>query len=198
MRPLPVIQRVALPLLAIACLLGGCARDDAAVDADAAQDPVPEPAAPPEPTAASVGEATWAGYADTLFGMTADEVRAAWPGPLEAAASVGTCYHLHPAGQPSQAHFALMIEDDKFVRYSVANSGMTAPGGARVGMDEDAIEDLYPRLRRTPHAHIEGGESLRVKGESERVLIMDTNADDIVTEWRVGQMPQVAYPEGCS
>lgn len=199
MRPPPVFKIVALPILASACLLGGCARDDAAVDADAAREQVSaEPAAPAEPTPADVGDATWTGYADTLFGMTADEVRGAWTGPLEASGPVGTCFHLHPAAQPSQSHFALMVEDDKFVRYSVANAGVVAPGGARVGMDEDAVAALYPNLRRMAHKYVEGGEYFRVEGDAERMLILETNADDIVTEWRVGQMPQVGYVEGCS
>ncbi|KGM55558.1 hypothetical protein N799_06795 [Lysobacter arseniciresistens ZS79] len=209
---------LAAALLALA--ITACSADDgAAVDPSAAAgDPpttigpdAPKPAAPApapaEPTA--TGDARFDGYGPARFGMSADAVRAAWnggdlgePGDAPAGGPDGSdaCFHLSPVGQPDQAYFAMMFEGGRFVRYSVANDGMAAPGGGRRGMDEAGLEALYgPVTDRSPHKYVDG-EYLRVADPSgsDAVLLFETDADDVVTEWRVGLPPQVDYVEGCS
>ncbi|MCE7031988.1 lectin [Lysobacter sp. GX 14042] len=150
-----------------------------------------------------IDEARYDGVGPARFGMSAAEVRAAWPGELNGGPGDEgeACYHLNPVGQPDIAYFALMFGDGRFVRYSVANQTMTAPGGGQVGMDEAALEQLYgPGIERSAHKYVEGGEYLRIDqpGGGEGVLIFETDAADTVTEWRVGLLPHVLYVEGCA
>jgi hypothetical protein len=166
----------------------------------AASDPFP---APVDPGAYdNAGLARFDGYGAARFGMSADEVRQAWDGELDGIPGEGeACFHLSPAGQPSIAHFALMFGDGEFVRYSVEDDAMTAPGGGRRGMDEAAIERLYgERIERSNHKYVEGGEYLRIAAPDggDTVLIFETDAHGTVTEWRVGRPPQVDYVEGCA
>jgi hypothetical protein len=154
---------------------------------------------PPDPLP---GDAHFDGYGQAMFGMDADQVRSVWVGGLDGNAAEGeACFHLSPAGQPVIADFALMFENGKFVRYSVASDALVAPGGGRRGMDIAQIQQLYPgRVMQGPHKYVEGGHYLRIPddGGSNGVLVFETDADGTVTEWRVGVPPQVDYVEGCS
>src|SRR3546814_6509933 len=70
---------------------------------------------------------------------------------------------LHPDDDRPTAHFALMIEHGKFVRYDVGNPDEMAPGGGKVGLDADEIRALYAgRVEARPHQYVEGGQYLRV------------------------------------
>lgn len=164
--------------------------------------PDPGPATGGQDAGDTAGAARFDGYGAARFGMSADEVREAWDGELNGnPAEGGTCFHLNPVGQPSIAHFALMFGDGEFVRYSVANDDMAAPGGGRRGMDEAEIERLYgDGIERSNHKYVEGGEYLRIAdpGGGDTVLIFETDAQGTVTEWRVGRPPQVDYVEGCA
>lgn len=200
------------PLLVLA--LVACNREPPATPAadlpppasDQPVEDVPPATAPPAGAAgaapAASGMARWDGYGDARFGMGAAQVRQAWPGALEGSPAEGTtCFHLSPAGQAGPARLALMIEDDRFVRYSVESDAMVAPGGGRVGMDAGQIAALYPdRVREQPHKYVEGGRYLRIPAadDSGAVLLFEVGADGVVDEWRLGLPPQVDYVEGCS
>ena len=183
-----------LPLLFGTCLLvlavGGCSDDVAETDAAGGGPGIPadDPPATIDPLRPP--------------GTEAPAVRAAWAGELDGGTGEGAaCFHLSPAEQPDEAHFALMFGDGDFVRYSVDNERMTAPGGGRAGMDEAQLEGLYGPLEdRGPHKYVDGGEYLRVADPagSKAVLVFETDADDVVSEWRVGLPPHVDYVEGCS
>ncbi|MGQ4660319.1 lectin [Lysobacter sp. F6437] len=163
--------------------------------------PMPGDPAGPDADDSNVGAARFDGYGPARFGMSADEVIAAWDGELngEPAADGSSCFHLNPVGQPDIAYFALMFEGGEFVRYSVSNETMAAPGGGELGMDATQIEALYPGVEQQNHKYVEGGHYLRVGQEGgDGVLVFETDADDVVTEWRVGVPPQVDYVEGCS
>lgn len=160
---------------------------------------------PPTNALAPSGPARMDGYGDLDFGMTAEEAKAAWKqGKLEGAAPAGdeaACFHLHPAGQPTPAHLAFMFENDLFVRYSVENDEMAAPGGGKRGMTEAELQKLYAdALKATPHKYVKGGKYLAIdaSGVAPSKLVFETDADGKVTGWRVGVTPQVDYVEGCS
>ncbi|GAA4854370.1 lectin [Luteimonas vadosa] len=208
-------RHLPLPLLAASLVLGLAACDGGApdtslpADADAAPTTVDAPAAPPPPTSASPapvdeGAAGYDGYGEARFGMTADAVRAAWEGALAAVPDASEpCYFLYPAGNATPADFAMMIEGDRFVRYSVGrgNTVETAPGGGKVGMGAGDVEALYPgRVATSPHKYVDGGQYLRIRARDDGpgVLVFETDAAGKVTEWRVGTPPQVDYVEGCS
>lgn len=218
-------MKLALPVLTILVLaMAGCA-DHGAGDAatipstpaavDQPNEDVPPATAPPgtlmpgdldgaedgNPGNSNAGEARFDGYGVARFGMSAEEVITAWEGELNGAppAEGASCFHLNPIGQPDMAYFALMFEGGKFVRYSVSNETMTAPGGGELGMDATRIEALYPGIEQQNHKYVEGGHYLRVGEDGgDGVLVFETDANDVVTEWRVGVPPQVDYVEGCS
>ena len=192
------------PLLAFA--LAACSPEPPAAPVEDLPPPASDQPAEDVPPAtapqAASGTALWNGYDAARFGMSAAQVRQAWPGALEGSPAEGTtCFHLSPAGQAGPARFALMIEDDRFVRYSVESDAMVAPGGGRVGMDAGQIAALYrDRVLEQPHKYVEGGRYLRIPAadDSGAVLLFEVGADGVVDEWRLGLPPQVDYVEGCS
>ena len=210
-----------LPVAAVLSLsLAACSAESDRAGDDPAQPATPAPAAvapAPDPgedaipdrdvrgdgISDDVDEARFDGIGPAFFGMSDEEVRSAWPGELDGGpqGEGPDCYHLSPIGQPDQAYFAMMFGDGRFVRYSATNENLSAPGGGRVGMSGTEIEQRYgPGIQRRPHKYVEGGEYLRVDDPAggDGVLIFATNAEDTVTEWRAGVMPQVEYVEGCS
>lgn len=210
--PRPLLM---LPVLAIVLSLAACDRaspDKVALDPPSTMSPSidqPSQDVPPATAPATTdGPARYGGYGDMVFGMNAEEVRAAWDGELNGTpeASPG-CYHLNPIrSDPADgtlrppSYFAFMIEGDKFVRYDVGNDQEVAPGGGKVGMTATQIEALYPqRVNTSPHKYVDG-QYLRIKGDdgSGGVLVFETEADGRVSQWRVGQPPAVDYVEGCS
>lgn len=213
----------ALPMtmlsLALAITLAACgdrrvdAGDDAATPAapastwDQPEEDIPPATAPagsvmPGEADAAAGDARFDGYGAARFGMDAGHVKSVWGGELNGNAAEGeSCFHLNPVGQPDIAYFALMFEDGKFVRYSVSSDELVAPGGGRRGMDIAQIQQLYPgRIEQSNHKYVQGGHYLRIKDAAggNGVLVLETDADGVVTEWRVGVPPQVDYVEGCS
>lgn len=170
---------------------------------DQPEQDVPPATAPPPPTPPSTDTlARFDGYGDMRFGMTAAEAKAAWGGDLNGASDAdSTCYYLNPIGQPSPAHFAFMIDGDRFVRYDVGNDKEVAPGGGKRGMSEAEIERLYAgRIERQNHKYVEGGEYLKIKDSAggNGVLVFETDAAGTVSAWHLGVPPQVDYVEGCS
>lgn len=139
----------------------------------------------------------WDGIGDAVFGMNSSELRQAWPGGLQGPSGKATCFELVPVAREGGPVVRLMIEDDKFVRYSVEGAAAAAPGGGKVGMRVGALAELYPRMSSEPHKYVQGGRYLEVEGKGDRVLVFETDASGTVTTWRVGEMPQVAYVEGC-
>lgn len=199
----------ALSLLVLA--LAACSGDrDPAADAVATPppaattaSPAPVPAATPTAPvpAAAANLARFDGYGDLRFGMSAAEARQAWGGTLDGvAAEDGACYHLSPRGVPAPADFALMIENDRFVRYSTESDRYVAPGGGQVGMGTSELQALYHNgLQASPHKYSDGKYlSIDASGVAPSKLVFETDAAGKVTEWRVGVTPQVDYVEGCS
>lgn len=209
------MKTIAATVWAVAVLAGLCAcapRSDtatpSATDATpAAADTVEPAAAPATPASAPASPgpdgdrdlASWDGYDAMKLGMSEAEVRTAWGADLKGDAPMdgSTCFHLSPTWVKVPAEFALMFEDDRFVRYSVESPDLLAPGGGKVGMNRDQIDALYgDRIEEQPHKYSDG-KYLRIT-EGGSVLILETDAAGTVTEWRVGVPPQVDYVEGCS
>lgn len=161
---------------------------------------LPRPQAVPADDGAVTKPSRFDGYGPVHFGMTEAEVRAAWHGSLRDDGAGEACHYLQPDDDRPTAHFALMIEHGKFVRYDVGNPDEMAPGGGKVGLDADEIRALYAgRVEARPHQYVEGGQYLRVPAsEGEGWLVFETDADGKVTSWRAGVEPQVDYIEGCA
>lgn len=173
--------------------------DDQPVDDQPAADVPPATAPMPAYTA---GMARFDGYGDVRFGIDAEAVEQAWGGELTGEPGEGeVCYYLSPARQNVPASFAFMIENGRFVRYDVGNDTEIAPGGGQRAMSAEQIHGLYEgRVEEQDHKYVEGGRYLRIADPDggDGVLIFETDAAEIVSEWRVGVPPQVDYVEGCS
>ena len=202
-----------LPLVMAVTLLSACQRDPAAAPATEpqttatatpmAEAPAPTPAA--DDTAAPAGpvsQASFLGYGDMKLGSTVDEARAAWGGELNGAPMEGTtCHYLWPKWITRPADFAFMMEDGRFVRYDVGTDKETAPGGGKVGMSVEQLQNLYGgALKGAPHKYTQGGQYLSMDAGdvAPTRLVFEVDAAGKVTSWRVGLSPQVEYVEGCS
>lgn len=149
------------------------------------------------------------GFGPAKFGDNEESVRMSWGRPLNASKpAVGaTCYYLYLDPKPEHyQEIAFMFEDGKFVRYDVDDSKWVAPGNIVVG---DTLEKVLKahagHIQNQPHKYIEGAHTLVVtppvikSGEkSNASLIFETDANNIVINWRIGVSPQVYYVEGCS
>ncbi|MCF7221367.1 lectin [Marilutibacter chinensis] len=185
--------------------------DRAVFDDQPAEDvpPATAPALLPPPPSRDPGPARIDGYGPLRFGMSAEEMRAAWNGDSALVAAGepsegGTCHYLWPADADPATRPAFMLEEGRFVRYDVTDPEIEAPGGGRVGARGDAIRALYVgRYETMPHKYVEGGQYLRVTGlgagaSADGVLVFVVDADGRVNAWRAGRPPQVDYVEGCS
>jgi len=170
----------------------------ASVSAESATPPANDPAAPP-----ALAQADLTGFGDMKLGSSEDEAKAAWGGELKSlpAGEGSTCHYLLPKWAKDGNELAFMIEDGRFVRYDVGNDKETAPGGGKVGMQADALQQLYNGgLQSMPHKYVEGGRylSMAASGVAPSKLVFEVGADGKVTRWRVGLTPQADYVEGCS
>ena len=146
--------------------------------------------------------ATFAGYGDVKFGTLAADMGKAWGGELK---EVGkdynaSCYFMTPAWVKTPAEFNFMISEGKFARFGTESAKYAAPGGGKVGMREAQLQALYNHaLKASPHKYTDGKYlSIAASGVAPTKLVFETDAQGIVTEWRVGLLPEVDYVEGCS
>lgn len=207
-----------LLFLALAAALAACTAERAPpaqpeVPADVATDAAPTSPPPadatPAPPAADkpapddgLGMATFAGYGDVKFGTLAADMGKAWGGELK---EVGkdfnaSCYFMTPAWVKTPAEFNFMISEGKFARFGTESVKYTAPGGGKVGMREAELQALYNNaLQASPHKYTDGKYlSIAASGVAPTKLVFETDAQGMVTEWRVGVVPEVDYVEGCS
>ena len=175
---------------------------DAAPPAPAASPPVaaaPAPAAKPD---GDPGMATFAGYGDIKFGTLAADMGKAWGGELK---EVGkdynaSCYFMTPAWVKTPSELNFMISEGKFARFGTESAKYAAPGGGKVGMREAELQALYNNaLQASPHKYTDGKYlSIAASGAAPSKLVFETDAQGVVTEWRVGLLPEADYVEGCS
>lgn len=194
-------------LLLLMCV-AACAKDPAA--ADGAAKPggrtgttsdapaINAPAQPQDP----IG---FAGYGSAAFGSNEALLRAAWAGTLQGAgdsvAEVTSCHFLIADPRPAQGRgIAFMFEDRRLVRYDVDTAHYVAPGGIRTGMRVEAVFAAFPgKVQEQSDKYLPGARDLIIvdPAGSNAKLIVDVDADGIVSSWRIGVPPQVDYVEGC-
>ena len=135
---------------------------------------------------------------------SAEDVRMAWGGDFEEPMphEPGGCHYLIPKQPVKQGYkVAFMIEGERFVRIDVASDQVAAPGGGRIGMSADELQQLYKgALQSMPHNYVEGGRYLSVgaSGVAPSKLVFEVDESGKVSRWRVGLIPQADYVEGCS
>ena len=204
-----------LALVGLLAALVGCQPSAPAPAADATDaavaapetTPAPEPAPADEAAAAGYDERiiNFGGYATARFNDGAEAVRRAFGAPLAATpppASPQDCHYLMTRARGADGFgLAFMMEGGKFVRYDVDSRSIVAPGGLAVGSSADDVRAAFAdRISEQPHKYVEGAQVLVVRPAEggEARLVFETDADGIVTSWRIGLEPQVHYVEGCS
>ena len=151
----------------------------------------------------NAGVINFYGFGPAKFGDNEESVRMSWGGLNASKPAMGaTCYMLSINPLPSNHQdIAFMFEDAKFVRYDVTDPILVAPGNIVVGDTADKVMQAHPsHVESQPHKYIEGWRILTVTPESpaNARLIFEIDASNIVTNWRIGVIPQVYYVEGCS
>jgi hypothetical protein len=144
---------------------------------------------------------TWvvtdSGYGPIHVGMTFAEANAATPDTLKTLQPVLGKGCEYAFGRDS---VAFMMEDGRIVRIEVRAPGVTTSEGAKVGDTEDRVRQLYSdRITTTPHKYTSGHYLFVTPREGPRgqtQLIFETDGS-VVTEFRGGRVPAVAYVERC-
>lgn len=197
---------------ALALALLACAEPAPTPPAVPAPEPVEATPAPVSASAAAVAHEVrhdpevvhFGGFGPAAFGADEEQVRISWGQPLEAMppSEGASCYYLMPDPVPPGGYdVAFMMEEGGFRRYDVASSRFVAPGDFTVGAAaEDVLAAFEGRVEQMPHKYVEGGRYLVVTSENggDTRLVFEVGPDGIVTGWRMGQLPQVLYVEGCS
>ncbi|MBT8217627.1 MAG: hypothetical protein HKN74_08945 [Acidimicrobiia bacterium] len=112
-----------------------------------------------------------------------------------------TCYYLLP--EPVLENVGFMVSNDTIARVDIfPGSNITTRSGARIGMTEAQIIDLFgDKIETSPHPYVTGGKYLTFVPVDEidknfRV-IFETNEAGVVTSYRSGRLPEVGWIEGC-
>ena len=143
------------------------------------------------------------GFGPAKFGTDQEQVRMSWGLPLEAGTpgEGSTCYYLAMDPPPEgRRGIAFMFEQGGFKRYDVDVPLHVAPGDVTVGARaEDVLAKFEGRVEAMPHKYVEGGRYLVVTPEQggEARLVFEVDPQGLVTEWRIGLLPQVLYVERC-
>jgi hypothetical protein len=133
------------------------------------------------------------------MGMTAEQASAAYGEPLAPAGPVETgaaCFEIVPGGVQGQLSF--MLVDGRVARVDVTASGPRTSTGVGVGSTEAEVQAAYPGgVAVTPHKYTgPAGHYLTIEPRSGAALIFETDGSR-VTRYRAGNLPPVAYVEGC-
>jgi len=147
------------------------------------------------------GPATAEGYCGVMFGMSADEARAAYPGglvggPDEDPYGNPECFYLNVA--PESYEIGFMVVDGDVMRLDVRAPGVATDAGAKVGMAyEDAIA-LYPDAELLPNEYM-GFDDIHVDLGGDAKVIFELQSDQgPIDRYRIGLLPPVGYIEGCA
>jgi hypothetical protein len=112
-----------------------------------------------------------------------------------------------PDAEPGDCHYALsesdlpgigfMVEDGKIVRIDVSKGSYRTTSGGHIGLTEDEIQALYPKIRTEPHPYDNVGHYLILTSPDQQfALLFETNGK-VVTDFRIGKRDPVGYIERC-
>ena len=161
--------------------------------------PLREPA--PYPPHALERAISFEGFGAARFGDGEDALRKAWGEPLEDAGDpLEDCRYLVPAAPHADMGVAFMVDGGRFVRIDITDPSIRAKGGGHIGMDKKALIARYPGATVSPHHYDDDGAYIEVAAPrgGEAAIIFETDAQGVVTVWRIGARPQVGYVEGCA
>jgi len=144
------------------------------------------------------------GIGPVRIGMTLQEAvnSANIPFTLKVGAGVGhQCGFANPLSGPKGLEF--MVTNGRIARVDIfRNQKITTLSGAKIGDSEARIKALYPKqITVTPHNYVPKGHYLtfipKDAADQKYRLIFETDGQK-VTQFRAGQLPEVAFVEGCA
>lgn len=141
------------------------------------------------------------GFGPVTIGMATEEADGAVDGSLRLPQTMRTDGGCDYASLEGMDSLTFMIEQRKVVRVDVRRRDIRTSEGAGIGDSEAHIQQLYSgRVRVTPHKYTPGHYLTVVPSDTAGHpyrLIFETDGA-VVTTFRAGALPQVAYVEGCS
>ncbi len=105
------------------------------------------------------------------------------------------CYYVESQGLQG---VRFMVTNEKIARIDVTSSKYATNKGVKVGDTEDKIKNLYPRARVQPQQYDEKKHDIEIYSEDEQSMIIFETDGEQVTGFRVGNMEEVGYVDGCS
>lgn len=141
---------------------------------------------------------TTAGLGPVRIGMTVEEATLAAGRAMEGP-QAPDCYYVEPAGLDG---IGFMVTNERVARVDITAGPIGTPSGARIGITETEIKDLFPgQIKVEPHKYVDGGHYLvfvpRDPGDADYRVIFETDGE-MVTGYRAGILPEVGWVEGCS
>ena len=147
-------------------------------------------------------EITLLGAGPLRIGMTLEEATDALGIPLIPLGKnlSGECAYYQP--DTSAQTLGIMVVDDYLIRVDIW-PGSTLPtiSGAKIGSSEAEIMELYPeQIEVAPNPYTKGKFLTLVPNDPQLSLyrlVFETDAKDMVVQYRTGQFPAVTWPDGC-
>jgi hypothetical protein len=178
--------------IVLALVAGSCSREGARSDSTAAAsgfaDGIPTPL-----------HVTERGVGPLRAGMTLAELRQAFPRVVFRGGEDSTgCAYPTIEGLPDGV--VAMIDSGFVVRVDVTKGDMATSEGIRIGDDSAEVRAAYgSRMTVSPHKYTDGRYlTVAPDGDANHRIVFETNDAGVVLRYRAGQLPQVAWVEGCS
>lgn len=218
-RSVPALAASALALLVLTACQKPAepAQPAAAAPADTGKAPAASAAAgnPLEPAARAVrsdaigydgfsGGAEAGGPVTARFGADAASVRGAWGGEMKdnnGQRPDAKCFLLYPVRGAITHQYGFLMGKDGLAGIDVYDPNAQAPGGGRIGMSIDEINQAYAgKIKQVPNPTFEGAaflEAAAPDGKNTR-LTFETDALGNVTNWRISVKDALAHEESCT
>jgi hypothetical protein len=140
---------------------------------------------------AGVGPVTWGLPLDSARLLLAQPLPELEPAPAEA------CGWVRISLGGSERF--VMVHQGSIARLDVSEGTLAAPGGGRIGSTTAELRALHPGLYERAHKYTDGQYLIIADPmDALRRIVFETDSAGVVTEWRVGRMPEVEWVEGCS
>lgn len=113
-----------------------------------------------------------------------------------------TCYHvIAPDDEAAYADVSFMVVDDVIVRVEIrGDSTATTRSGAGIGISETSLRAMFPGQLEDAEYSAGGGGGLEFVPKDEEDVqyrVQFAIEGGVVTEYRAGVLPAVAFTEGC-
>ncbi len=156
---------------------------------------------PVNPNLSSSDTVTTGGLGPVRIGMNPQEANIAAGYGLALDFIDDACYYL--LAEPVLDSVGFMVADGTIARVDIfAGSNITTRSGARIGMTESDIINLFgDKIQTSTHPYDPDGKYLTFVPVDEQDknfrVIFETDGNGIVTSYRAGRLPEVGWIEGC-